>query len=39
MGKMWCQGEYVMPWETCDAKTFIHSLSAAYAEVVHWKKK
>ena len=25
-------------WGECDAKTFTHSLSIAYAEVVHWKK-
>ena len=25
-------------WGTCDAETFTHSLSAAYAETVHWKR-
>ena len=25
-------------WGICDAESFTHSLSAAYAEVVHWKK-
>ena len=25
-------------WGTCDAMTFTNSLSAAYAEVVHWRK-
>ena len=25
-------------WGICDAETFTHSLSAAYAEVVHWRK-